>query len=742
MSSTDQVSQASQYYIVSAAPSLGERSLVLKGGDLFGVFDISGNIDSDLQYDAGLYFKGTRFLSKLGLWLSLFESVAKPHLLSSSVRADNVLLAADLTNPDIYTSGRVVIPRGSLQLSQRMFLREGVLYQQVLIRSYTRTTIQAGLVLEFDADYVDIFEVRGQHREKRGTARPPLAEKDRLTFAYQGLDGVERSTAIRFERPIELFPINWALNRLSFTFDLAPGGEQTLIFSVLCSLDGAAPRLSPFAEALQRTEQKADKHVWNGCEICSSDEQFNSWIRHSQADIEMMLTETASGLYPYAGVPWFSTPFGRDGIITALQCLWLAPDIAKGVLAYLAATQAIAEIPKRDAEPGKILHEAREGEMATLEEIPFGRYYGSIDSTPLFLVLAGCYFIRTGDLEFIRGLWPNIEAAFSWINNYGDIDGDGFVEYQRRSETGLLQQGWKDSYDSVFHANGELAEPPIALCEVQSYVYAAKKFGAEMARVLGLAKRAEELDKQADLLKVRFNSAFWVSELGTYALALDGHKNPCQISASNAGHCLFGRIADSKLADMVTQKLMSERSFSRWGVRTVAEGESRYNPMSYHNGSVWPHDNSLISTGFARYGFNHESVRLLDSLFAASAFFEGQRLPELFCGFERSTGNGPTLYPVACSPQAWASGAALMLLQSSLGIWINAPARRILLSRPRLPSQVTRLEIRGLKVNDASIHILIRRDTESVSASVPKQKGRLDLILTNDPPSEHLAMGV
>jgi len=281
MSITDQVPQASQYYIVSAAPSLGERLLVLKEGDLFGVFDSSGNIDSNLQYDAGLYFKGTRFLSKLDLWLSLFESAAKPHLLSSSVRADNVLLSADLTNPDVYTSGRVVIPRGSLQLRRRMFLREGVLYQQVLMRSYTRTMVHAGFILEFDADYVDIFEVRGQHREKRGAVQPPCAEKDRLTLAYQGLDGVKRSTAIRFERPIEFFPINEALNRLSFSFDLAPGGEQTLIFSALCSLDDAVPQLSFFAEALERTERKAGTHVWNGCEIRSSDEQFNSWIRHS-----------------------------------------------------------------------------------------------------------------------------------------------------------------------------------------------------------------------------------------------------------------------------------------------------------------------------------------------------------------------------------------------------------------------------------------------------------------------------
>jgi glycogen debranching enzyme len=738
----DPSAQANQYYIVSTSPGLGERSLVLKQGDMFGVFDSSGNIDSELHYDEGLYFKGTRHLSKLRLSLSLFESLAKPHLLSSSVRADNVLLAADLTNPDVYASGRVVVPRGSMHLSRRIFLWQGILYQQILVHSYGRGTIRAGLILEFDADYVDIFEVRGQERLNRGSAEPARPEKDQLTLGYRGLDGVRRSTVIKFQRPTEFFPVNEAFNRLSFSFDLAPSGHQTLTFSVLCSLDDSSPRVRTFTEALQQAEQGNGIRGWDGCEIRSSDEQFNSWIKRSQADIGMMVTETPYGLYPYAGVPWFSTPFGRDGIITALQCLWMSPSVARGVLTYLAATQATEKIPKRDAEPGKILHEAREGEMAALDEIPFGRYYGSIDATPLFVVLAGSYYIRTGDLEFTRGLWPHIEAALAWIDAYGDIDGDGFIEYERKSETGLIQQGWKDSHDSVFHANGDLAEPPIALSEVQGYVYAAKKLGGEVARVLGFLKRAEKLDKQADSLRTQFNSVFWIPELGIYALALDGRKKPCRVTTSNAGHCLFSGIADPMSVEIVARTLMAEQSFSGWGIRTVADGESRYNPMSYHDGSVWPHDNALISVGFARYGFNQESLRVLNSLFAASGFFEGQRLPELFCGFDRSTGKAPTQYPVACSPQAWASGAALMLLQSCLGLWINAPARRLVLSRPCLPSHITRLEIHDLQVNDSWIDLLIRSDAESVSVSVQKQQGQLEVILTNDPPSDLLAVGV
>jgi glycogen debranching enzyme len=739
---TDPAAQANQYYILSTSPGLGERSLVLKQGDLFAVFDPSGNIDSELRYDEGLYFKGTRHLSKFSLSLFLFGSLAKPHLLSSSVRADDVVLGADLTNPDVYASGRVVVPRGSLHLSRRAFLWRDILYQQILIRSYARGTIRTGLILEFDADYVDIFEIRGQQRPKHGLLEPPLFEKDQLTLAYHGLDSVRRSTIIKFQSPADFLEGNEPSKRLSFSFDLEPSGQQMLTFSTLCSLNNSTPRVKTFADALERAEHSDATQAWHGCEIRSSDKQFNFWMERSQADITMMLTETPYGLYPYAGVPWFSTPFGRDGIITALQCLWMAPSIAKGVLSYLAATQATERDAKRDAEPGKILHEAREGEMAALGEIPFGRYYGSIDATPLFVILAGSYYIRSADLDFTRELWPHIEAALAWIDEYGDVDGDGFIEYQRKSGTGLVQQGWKDSYDSVFHANGDLAEPPIALCEVQGYVYAAKKLGSELARVLGFGERAEKLNRDADSLRTQFKSAFWLADLGTYALALDGQKKPCRVTTSNAGQCLFSGIADPTSASIVAQTLMAEQSFSGWGVRTVADGEGRYNPMSYHDGSVWPHDNSLISLGFARYGLNHASLRLLNALLAASGFFEGQRLPELFCGFERSPGKAPTQYPVACSPQTWAAGAALMLVQSCLGLWINAPGRRVVLSRPCLPTQISRLEIHNLQVDDSCLDLLIRSDAELVSVSVQKQVGQLEVILTNDAPSDLLAVGV
>jgi glycogen debranching enzyme len=464
----------------------------------------------------------------------------------------------------------------------------------------------------------------------------------------------------------------------------------------------------------------------------TSDSVLNEILCRSMADLCMLVTTTPDGPYPYAGIPWYSTSFGRDGLITALQMLWLNPAIAAGVLTRLARLQSNTEDDSRDATPGKILHEMRGGEMAALGEIPFGLYYGSIDATPLFVMLAGLYVQRTGDHALLQRLWPAIERALAWIDEAGDLDGDGFVEYARAVETGLANQGWKDSHDAVFHADGNLAEGPIALAEVQGYVYSAKCLAAACARQLGLAERADALQRQAEELRVRFEATFWCEDIGTYVLALDGAKRPCKVRTSNAGHMLTTGIASAERAQRVADGLMQPRFFSGWGVRTVASGEARYNPMSYHNGSIWPHDNALIAYGLAKYGRN-DGIRLMfDGLMRATTYMDHRRIPELFCGFRRRPGRGPTLYPAACSPQAWAAGAPFFMLQAMLGLEFDCSGRRIILVNPCLPTSAGHLTVRNLTLGDDSVDLSLRQDGDAISVRVLRATGDLQVSLVYD----------
>lgn len=710
-----------QFYIHAESSLVDDRTRVLKHGESFAVFDRYGDIQPVEAFTHGLYHEGTRYLSHL----ELFLGEERPMFLSSTVKEDNAALTVDLTNLDVSENGRIVLRRGTVHILRSRFLWEGVCYEQVRLVHYGLDVIELDLKFRFDADFADIFEVRGTTRAKKGRRLPSTVTASEVTLAYEGLDGVVRRTRVQWDPT----PDRLTETEAVFTRRLAPKEEVALTLTIACEREECPAVTFSYDEACAHANRALQDSMAQDCEVTTSNWQFNNWLQRSRADLHMMVTDTPQGSYPYAGVPWFSTPFGRDGIITAMEYLWVNPSIAKGVLQYLAARQASDVDAARDAEPGKILHESRLGEMAAMGEIPFGRYYGSVDSTPLFMMLAGAYYERTGDRDLIRELWPNLEAALGWLDQYGDIDGDGFVEYARQSSNGLVHQGWKDSHDSVFHRDGRMAEAPIALCEVQGYVYAAKLSAATCAEALGWKGQAEALRGQAAAIRRSFERAFWSDELSNYALALDGAKRPCLVQASNAGHCLFAGIAGDDHARRVAETLLSPTMFSGWGVRTIGDREVRYSPMSYHDGSIWPHDNALIAMGLARYGMTSHAMMILHAMFDASLSMDLHRLPELFCGFSRREGEGPSLYPVACSPQAWSAAAAYMLLAASLGLSIDAGNRRVAFRHPVLPEFLEELTIRNLRVGAAIVDLRISKGRVGLSIETTKQEGQIEIVV-------------
>jgi glycogen debranching enzyme len=668
----------------------------LKDGDTFLLADALGDIH---DREDGLFTSDTRMLSRFELSIA-----SRPvSLLGAAVSRDNTTFTAHLTNRPLPALGERVIPQGVIHIERRRLLSHGRLYERLTLTNFSEQPADIVIRFAFAADFVDIFEVQGHARAARGQELPAELFAQGVKLAYRGLDDVVRATHLQFSQ----FPVSLSGDAAEFRMELERDAVVRLYVEI-----GAGQEECPSAERYERAchlaTRAAQQRIRAAGSLQSSGRLFNQWVDRSRFDLALLTTPLATGPYPYAGIPWFSTQFGRDAVITALQTLWLDPSLAAGVLRFLASTQATETSSFRDAEPGKIVHEMRRGEMAALREIPFGRYYGGVDTTPLFVILAGAYEERTADSQLVDDIWPNLLAAVGWIEKRLDRSVTGFLDYARGEESGLANQGWKDSRDSIFHEDGRLPEGPIAVVEVQGYACTALEAIGKLAATRGDCERSREWLSRAQRLRAAIEARFWVPEMDFYAIALDGDGTPCRVRASNAGHLLYCGIPSAERAAAVCSQLLSEPFCSGWGIRTLREGEARYNPMSYHNGSVWPHDTSICAAGIARYGGRAQAVKILADVFEAANQFS-MRLPELYCGFARDGAQGPVPYPVACLPQAWASGALFMLLQATLGIRIDGARREVHIDRPLLPEGIESLRVSALPVGTSCIDIQFHR---------------------------------
>ena len=716
-------SEQSPFYI-AAAGSPSRPRCILKQNDCFAVLDNHGAIGCACDEAGGLFARDTRHLSRLAFLINGQE----PLLLGSTLRDDNLNLRADLTNPDILAGEGIALLKDTVHISRTIYIHNGLLSARSAVVNHGNVPVSLDVTIDFESDFADLFEVRGMNRAARGSLQKEVVGKNKVILRYKGIDNKVRETALTFDpEPTEL-----KTTCARYSLMLPPSVPWRQFVTVSC--DGRTRPAAPsFLRGLLQARRDLVGKPHDVVAIETSNAVVNEIVCRSLADLRMLMTETPEGKYPYAGIPWYSTTFGRDGLITAMQTLWFDASVARGVLQRLAHFQAKNFDDASDAQPGKILHEMRSGEMAALGEVPFGLYYGSIDSTPLFVLLAGLYFERTGDLEFLRQIWPNVVRGLDWIEAHGDSDGDGFVEYARATDKGLANQGWKDSYDAVFHSNGDLAEGPIALVEVQGYVYAALLAAAKCAWLLGEPDRADNLVAKAEKLKRQFEEAFWCEDLGTYALALDGKKQSCKVRTSNAAHAMFTGIMAPERARKVAQDIMRPSFYSGWGIRTVAAGEARYNPMSYHNGSIWPHDNAIIASGLVRYGLSDGIAPIFNGMMQTAAYMDQRRLPELFCGFPRRRSRGPTLYPVACSPQAWASGAVFQLLQALLGLECDLAGRAIRLRNPAVPLSVGDITVRNMRLGDAAISFMVRpHPNGTISLGVLESTGNIKISVVLD----------
>ncbi|HEY4026337.1 MAG TPA: glycogen debranching N-terminal domain-containing protein [Candidatus Dormibacteraeota bacterium] len=697
--------------------------VILKHNDVMFVSDLAGDVPAGNDAGLGLYRADSRFLSTYELRLN----GRRPILLNHGV--DRAYVATfQLSNPALESPyAATTIPKHSLSLRRTRFVHDGV-HERIGLQNCNRHPVEVDLELRFDADFLDIFEVRGYRPERpMGTPEAPGQTETGLTFGYLGRDGVRRSTEVVFH-PVPRLHRGTAC----VTVRLGPQETYVLLVDLLPLLGDGQPEadfhFDPALHALERTYQN-----WNAsCTRFESDNESldGGLLWRNLEDLRVLCDDRPTGLYPTAGVPWYAVPFGRDALITSIQTLALNPDLAIGSLRYLACHQGSRIDHYREEEPGKILHEIRFGELANLGQVPHTPYYGTIDATPLFLVLLVELLNWTADVDLFSELLPNVMAALHWIDHYGDLDGDRFVEYALHTRVGgLRNHGWKDSWDSLIEANGEPAPPPVALVEVQGYVYQAKSGLARIFRRLGRTAEAERLEREAEDLRHRFERQYWMPKQRYYAQALDRDKRQVQSISSNTGHCLWSGIVDRERAHDVATRLLSEDMFSGWGVRTLSRDALSYNPMSYHNGSIWPHDNSIIAAGLRRYGYGEQAERIARSVLEACMRFSDRRVPELFCGFTKDGRfhAGPGEYLVSCSPQAWGAGSLFHFLQVLIGVDVDMFDHRLRID-PLDTSLYRRLRVEGMRVGDGLVDFTVECG-EGVRVRVDRKPSGLRLEL-------------
>jgi glycogen debranching enzyme len=710
-----------RYYILASSVAADLPKIVLKHDDAFLVADRRGNFPYLPGSEFGFYVDGTRFLRRLELRLGHQQ----PLLLNASIADDSMQGMIELTNPDLLEDGRVVLPRHTLRLSRTVTLYGQQLTHRLALESFATEPMQLAVVWEFGADFVDVFEVRGFRRARRGADLPPHCDGHTVELRYRGLDGVVRTTRIDFTP----MPVHLGHESAEYLLEL-PSAARVEFTVTVTGITEPTPAvvLSP-ADASERRRQAIAALAGRAVRLQTDHELFNQWMARAWGDLHLLATDTPEGFVPYAGIPWYVAPFGRDSLITAIQTLPFFPDLARGTLRYLARYQGTRDDAFTDQEPGKILHEYRRGELAACREIPFVPYYGTVDATPLFLLLLGEYVRWTGDLALARELWPAAERALTWMEHCASPFADGYLWYRRRSAVGLDNQGWKDSHDSIMHATGELAKGPIALVEAQAYRYAALLSAAEVAETLGRAALAPTLRTRAGRLRERFEAEFWMEDEQFYALALDGERRPCRVLSTNPGHALWTGIASEARARAVAKRLMHDDLFTGWGLRTLAARERLYNPMSYHNGSVWPHDTAIAALGMRRYGLPEAFLSLATGLFQAVLTFDAMRMPELFCGFPRQPSQGPIRYPVACSPQAWSAGVVFQLLAGALGLAPDARANRLTLDRPCLPSWLRWVELGGIQLASSRLSLRVTQVRGSAAVELLEREGDAEIIV-------------